>query len=119
MKQHFISRNMSDIAQIFSTFNDLQKVHPNFVIYYDGRTWELFDVLLAVTPIRHNSRHVLDFIRDMRTLFNDIINVSMIGMQNKQFHKQSQTASLRHLKEQYPESWSYFLPKNYQHGKIY
>lgn len=119
MKEQFISRNQLDIAKIFSVFNDLQKAHPNFVIYYDGRTWELFDVLLAVTPIRHDSRHVLDFIKDMRTLLNDIINVSMIGLQNKQNQRQSQTCSLKHLKEQYPEQWSYFLPKNYNYGKEY
>lgn len=117
IKDQFIFRYASDIATIFSVFNDLQACHNgNFVIYYDGRTWELFDVLLATTPIRHDARHVLDFIKDMKTLHHDILKVISIGVLNRPKDKLSQSCALRHLKEQYPETWSYFLPKtsNYE-----
>lgn len=113
IKDQFIFRYASDIATIFSVFNELQACHNgNFVIYYDGRTWELFDVLLATTPIRHDARHVLDFIKDMKTLHHDILKVISIGVLNRPKDKLFQSCALRHLKEQYPDCWSYFLPKS-------
>lgn len=118
IKDQFISRYGCDIANIFSVFNDLQACHNgNFVIYYDGRTWEVFDCLLGVTPIRHDARHVLDFVRAIKLLHEDILNVMSIGKLNRPRDKQSQTCSLKHLKNQYPENWSYFLPKNSSYGK--
>lgn len=118
MGEQFITRYAHDIAEIFSQFNELNRVHHgNFVLYYDGRSWEVFDTLLCVAVIRHEPKHLRQLWIDMKVLANDITNVGLIGTANKRYRKQSQSCSLRNLKRVYPESYSYFLPKDYGKGK--
>lgn len=114
MGHQFISRNANEIAEVFSQFQELNRIHHgNYVLYFDSRTWEVFDVLLATTVILHEPIHIRQLVIDMKQLANDITNVRLIGVANNRYNKQSQSCSLRNLKRFYPDNYTYFLPKYY------
>lgn len=111
MTEHYTTRYAQDIAQIFASFHELQKIHQgNYVMYYDGLTWEIFDCLLSTTVIAFPTKRLRDMNIAIKHLINDITNVRLIGTFNKPHYKLSQSCSLRNLKKVYPESYTYFLP---------
>lgn len=117
MKEQFITRNRHDISEIFVVFNELNVTNcGNYVLYYDGKIWEIFDTYHGVSPIVHQSRHVLDLLSDMRKLNRDLALIKFYGWSNRPLDgvkRQSVTVALKHIKAYYPESWQLFIPENY------
>ena len=111
MTEYFTTKYKEDIAAIFSLFHDLQKVHKgNFVMYYDGTTWEIFDCLLCTTVIKYTPKQLSEMRKAIYKLTHDIANVSCMHLPGNRHFRQSCSCSLRNLKQIYPDTYSYFLP---------
>lgn len=74
----FLTRNQNEILRVFLSYRELLEVRPDFVMYMDKTTWELFDPNFSVTIFRHEFKHLKSMLDTMRQLRRDLIEVGCI-----------------------------------------
>lgn len=117
--EQLLSRNVIEFSDLVHEFQQLNQVYENqFTLYLDVNGWELFDMRIAKTIIRHEFRHFRQFITDLISLRNMICNAGMasLRLQRGKLPKAHETRAIKRLCRIYDISDTYLFNhhiKNY------
>lgn len=79
--EQLLSRNAFYFAEMISVFQELNRLYlEQFTLYLDSDGWELFDIRVGRSIIRHEFRHYRQFIIDMRSLHRTMSCVAFASL---------------------------------------
>lgn len=100
----FISRNIMEIAEVVIRFKELNASYSdNLCLYLDSQIWEVFDQRRSITIIRHDFKHVRQFLEDMKRFTRDFVNLGSanVRLSRNQTLKLPEVISVKHLYKVY------------------
>lgn len=111
MYEQFISSNRNELAEVISTFNELNSVRQkNLCLYLDSHGWEVFDQQFFIVILRSDFKHVRTFIDEMRHIRQSVIEAGVIKyLPNPDKPTRVQSWAVRHLRKLYNDNVNYFI----------
>lgn len=117
--EQLISRNRFELSDVIACFNEVNSTYRNYYgLFLDHRYWELIDLRLSKTIIRHDFKHFNQFVADLKRLNRSLVDAfgAYSRLSRSQKPKSGEIWSIKYLLRFYDLDDQYMfhpLLKNY------